>query len=57
VLYVLVRPLAAPAAVEHGMLKPLRFANGILSGATNGDEKADFEIRIVGALAAADIIL
>ncbi len=35
----------------------LRFANGILRGDTNGDRKADFEIQIKGALAAADIIL
>ncbi len=35
----------------------LRFAKGILQGDINGDRKADFEIQIKGALAAADIIL
>jgi hypothetical protein len=35
----------------------LRFSGGILSGDLNGDSKADFEIKIVGTLIAADIIL
>jgi serralysin len=35
----------------------LRFARGVLQGDTNGDKVADFEIRIFGGLAAADVIL
>jgi Ca2+-binding RTX toxin-like protein len=40
-----------------GLDGQLRFANGILAGDVNGDRKADFEIKIVGTLTAADIIL
>jgi serralysin len=35
----------------------LRFAGGLLQGDTNGDRVADLEIKIIGALARADIIL
>jgi serralysin len=35
----------------------LRFAGGILSGDTDGDGKANFEIAITGRLAAGDVIL
>ncbi|HEX2554612.1 MAG TPA: calcium-binding protein [Microvirga sp.] len=35
----------------------LRFAEGILSGDIDGDGKADFEIKIMGALSAGDVIL
>jgi Ca2+-binding RTX toxin-like protein len=35
----------------------LRFSGGVLMGDTNGDGKADFHIRIGGALAAGDVIL
>jgi Ca2+-binding RTX toxin-like protein len=35
----------------------LRYASGLLMGDVNGDRQADFEIKIVGALTAADVIL
>ena len=35
----------------------LRFSGGLLQGDTNGDRVADLEIRIVGALTGADMIL
>jgi hypothetical protein len=35
----------------------LRFSGGILQGDTNGDGKADFEIKINGALAVTDLVL
>lgn len=35
----------------------LRFDHGLLQGDTNGDRIADFEIRVIGALAGGDIIL
>jgi hypothetical protein len=35
----------------------LRFSGGLLQGDTNGDRVADIEIKIVGALIAADILL
>jgi Ca2+-binding RTX toxin-like protein len=41
----------------HGIDGELRFAGGLLQGDTNGDKVADIEIRIVGALTRADIIL
>jgi subtilisin-like proprotein convertase family protein len=45
------------AAAFHGMDGELRFAGGLLQGDTNGDKRADFEVRIVGTLLAGDIIL
>jgi Ca2+-binding RTX toxin-like protein len=44
-------------AVFNGTAGQLRFASGILSGDVNGDKRPDFEIRIVGALTAGDVIL
>jgi hypothetical protein len=35
----------------------LRLAHGLLQGASNGDGRADFEIRMVGALQAGYILL
>jgi Ca2+-binding RTX toxin-like protein len=35
----------------------LRFAGGVLMGDVTGDGKADFHIKLVGALAASDVIL
>jgi Ca2+-binding RTX toxin-like protein len=35
----------------------LRFENGILMGDTNGDSKADFQIKIAGSLLATDVLL
>lgn len=35
----------------------LRYANGILMGDTDGDRKADFQIKILGRLSAGDVIL
>lgn len=35
----------------------LRFVRGRLQGDTNGDGKADFELRVLGSLSAADVIL
>jgi hypothetical protein len=35
----------------------LRFDGGILMGDTNGDGRADFQIKLAGSLLAADIIL
>ncbi|WP_414471341.1 Ig-like domain-containing protein [Microvirga sp. M2] len=40
-----------------GRAGELRFANGLLMGDVDGDGRADFEIRIVGPLAAGDVIL
>jgi Ca2+-binding RTX toxin-like protein len=45
------------AAAFHGVDGELRFAGGLLQGDTNGDRVADLEIKIVGTLAAADILL
>jgi hypothetical protein len=44
-------------AAFSGVDGQLRFAGGLLQGDVNGDRLADIEIRIVGALAAGDIIL
>ncbi|HEX2556223.1 MAG TPA: putative Ig domain-containing protein [Microvirga sp.] len=49
-----------PARLKAGFTKAdgqLRFAGGVLMGDTDGDGRADFHIRIVGALAAGDVIL
>jgi Ca2+-binding RTX toxin-like protein len=46
--------IGAPFAKVDGQL---RFAGGVLMGDTDGDGKADFHIRISGALAAGDVIL
>jgi hypothetical protein len=35
----------------------LRFTGGLVQGDTNGDRVADIEIRIIGSLVGADIIL
>ncbi|HEX2552566.1 MAG TPA: calcium-binding protein [Microvirga sp.] len=40
-----------------GRAGELRFDGGILSGDTDGDGKADFQIKVTGGLAAADVIL
>jgi Ca2+-binding RTX toxin-like protein len=45
------------AGAFTGVDGQLRFAGGLLQGDTNGDRVADIEIRIVGSLAAGDIIL
>jgi serralysin len=45
------------ATAFSGVDGQLRFAGGILQGDTNGDRRADFEIKIVGALLAGDVIL
>jgi Ca2+-binding RTX toxin-like protein len=45
------------AAAFGGLDGELRFAGGILQGDTNGDRIADFEIRVLGSLTMADIIL
>jgi Ca2+-binding RTX toxin-like protein len=45
------------AQAFHGIDGELRFAGGLLQGDTNGDRVADIEIRIVGALTGADIVL
>jgi Ca2+-binding RTX toxin-like protein len=45
------------AALFHGIDGELRFSGGLLQGDTNGDRRADFEVKIVGALFGGDIIL
>ncbi|WP_134497366.1 Ig-like domain-containing protein [Microvirga pakistanensis] len=40
-----------------GKAGQLRFEDGILSGDTNGDRKADFQIKIVGHFSHGDVIL
>ncbi|MET0530012.1 MAG: PQQ-dependent sugar dehydrogenase [Microvirga sp.] len=45
------------AKTFSGVDGQLRLANGILQGDTNGDRKADFEIKIMGAITTADILL
>jgi Ca2+-binding RTX toxin-like protein len=45
------------AAGFSGLDGELRFAGGLLQGDTNGDRVADFEVKIVGALQAGDVIL
>jgi hypothetical protein len=45
------------AASFSGTDGQLRFAGGVLQGDINGDRVADIEIKVVGALTAADIIL
>jgi Ca2+-binding RTX toxin-like protein len=45
------------AAAFHGVDGELRLAGGLLQGDTNGDRVADLEIKIVGTLAAADMLL
>ena len=44
-------------AAFTGRTGQLRFDNGILMGDTNGDGKADFQIKVAGQLLAADILL
>lgn len=44
-------------AAFSGVDGQLRFAGGLLQGDVNGDRVADLEIRIVGTLAAGDLIL
>ena len=44
------------SAAFSGVDGQLRFAGGILQGDTNGDMRADIEIRIVGVLSRGDII-
>lgn len=45
------------AAAFSGVDGQLRFSGGILQGDTDGDRRADFEIKIVGAMLAGDVIL
>ncbi|HEX2724505.1 MAG TPA: hypothetical protein VHN20_01655, partial [Beijerinckiaceae bacterium] len=45
------------ASAFHGVDGELRFAGGLLQGDTDGDRIADIEIRVIGALLRADIIL
>jgi Ca2+-binding RTX toxin-like protein len=45
------------AAAFAGVDGQLRFAGGLLQGDTNGDRVADIEVRIIGALTGADVIL
>jgi hypothetical protein len=45
------------AASFTGVDGQLRFASGLLQGDTDGDKKADFEIRVFGKLDADSIIL
>jgi VCBS repeat-containing protein len=40
-----------------GKAGQLRYANGILMGDTDGDRKADFQIKIVGHFSAGDLLL
>jgi hypothetical protein len=35
----------------------LRFARGLIQGDTDGDKRADFEIRVTGSVTAGDLIL
>jgi Ca2+-binding RTX toxin-like protein len=44
-------------AAFSGVDGQLRFSGGLLQGDTNGDRVADFEVRIVGALVAGDVLL
>jgi Ca2+-binding RTX toxin-like protein len=45
------------ATAFSGIDGQLRFAGGVLQGDINGDRVADIEIRVVGALTVADVIL
>jgi Ca2+-binding RTX toxin-like protein len=45
------------ASAFTGLDGQLRFSGGLLQGDVNGDRVADIEIRIVGALTGADVIL
>jgi hypothetical protein len=40
-----------------GQAGQLRYAHGLLMGDTDGDGRADFQIKIVGHFAASDVIL
>jgi Ca2+-binding RTX toxin-like protein len=40
-----------------GKAGQLRYANGILMGDTDGDRKADFQIKIVGHFSSGDLLL
>ena len=44
-------------AAFTGQERQLRFDNGLLTGDTDGDRKADFQIAVAGRLSAGDVLL